>query len=280
MTNFFDFYWIYDLPNWQLGVGVISFYLTLSVVGLFLTRDWIYRTLWTSFETNEATNGIISAYGVLYGLLLGLVTVAAWENFDDCDEIVSKESAAVVSLYRDVSALKPPLKEEMQNVLKEYLVDVIDVSWPAQRDGIIKSDGAHILSKLHAVLGDYEPKGLADQSLYEESLTAFNRLSEARRLRVESVSVGIPAVFWVIIVMGAVLHLPLIYLLHTPKLSSHLFVTVIYSTFMGSIIFLLAAVDNPFRGDVSISSDSFKHVLNHLEELDPAETFHKSLKRH
>lgn len=279
MPQLFDVYWIYDLPNWILGLGMITLYLGIAVAGLFLTRDWIYKTLWTSYETNEATNGIISAYGVLYGLLLGLVTVAAWENFDDCDEIVSKESAAVVSLYRDISALRPPLKSEMQNVLKDYLLDVIEVSWPAQRDGIIKTEGAHILSKIHALMAQYEPKGMADQSLYEESLTAFNRLSEARRLRVESVSVGIPAVFWAIIVMGAVLHLPLIYLLHTPRFSAHLFVTVIYSTFMGSIIFLLAAVDNPFRGEVSISSDSFKHVLDHLSELDPTEIMHKPVKR-
>ncbi len=280
MTNFFDIYWIYDLPNGLLGFGVILIYVVIAILGLFLTRDWIYRTLWTSVETNEATNGIISAYGVLYGLLLGLVTVAAWENFDDCDEIVSKESASVASLYRDVSALKPPLKGEMQQILKEYLEDVIEVAWPAQRDGVIKTSGTHILSRLHAALGRYEPKGLADQALYEESLTAFNRLSEARRLRVESVSVGIPAVFWVIIVMGAVLHLPLIYLLHTPKFSTHLFVTVIYSTFMGSIIFLLVTVDNPFRGEVSISSDSFLHVLNNLAEYDPVDLKREAVKSH
>jgi Protein of unknown function (DUF4239) len=264
-----DIYWIYDIPTWQLGAGVISLYLSLSLAGLLLFRNALYRRFDVSAESNEMTNGIFSGVGVLYGLLVGLVAVAAWQNFDSVDEIVSKEAALTAALYRDVSTLKPPSKSLMQNHIRDYLEEVIHVAWPLHREGLTDLDGARILSELHAELASYKPAQGGDEDLFREALTAFNKVSEARRLRLGEVATGIPAVFWVIILTGGVLTLPLIYLFHTPHMGTHVLITTIYGLFMGSMLFLLVAVDNPLRGEISISADAYQAVLDNLNGLDP-----------
>lgn len=264
-----DLYWIYDIPTPQLGIGIIAIYVTVSLAGLALLRGWFYRTFDITAEMNEMTNGIFSGVGVLYGLLVGLVAVAAWQNYDSVDEIVSREAAMTAALYRDVSALKSPQRERMQQHIQNYLTGVIDIAWPLHRKGQTDTEGARVLSTLHAELADYKPLPGADDDLFREALSAFNRLAEARRLRLGEVNTGIPAVFWIVIVTGALLTLPLIYLFHTTGLSTHVIVTLIYGLFMGSMIFLLIAVDNPLRGDVSISSEAYQAVLKNLANLDP-----------
>lgn len=269
-----DIYWIYDLPTWLLATGIITTYLTVAMVGLLLCRAAIYRRFAPSFESNEMTNGIFSGIGMLYGLLVGLVAVAAWGNYDSVDDLVSKEASLVNALYRDVSALREPTRQTLRETLKTYLMDVIHEEWPAHQDGIKLTDGATILSLFHQSLAQYQPVNAGDQSLYQEALAAFNRLSEARRLRIGSVTNGIPAVFWVVIIVGGILTLPLIYLFYTPNLITHALVTSLYGTFMGFMIFLLAAIDNPLRGEVSISSDPYQSVLDGLATLDPPDPGH------
>jgi hypothetical protein len=264
-----EIYWIYDIPTWQLAIGIISVYLVIALAGLFLLRGWIYRTFDVSAETNEMTNGIFSGVGVLYGLLVGLVAVAGWENFNDVDDLVAKEAAAAGALYRDISTLRQPGKARMQEHIRHYLDDVIHVAWPLHQKGIADTEGTRTLSKLHAEMTHYKPTAGADDDLFQEALTAFNRLSEARRMRLGEVGTGIPAIFWVVILGGAILTLPLLYLFHTNRLRTHVAATATYALFMGSMLFLLVAVDNPLRGEVSIPPDAFKELLDNLGSLDP-----------
>ncbi|HAZ42017.1 MAG TPA: hypothetical protein DCY52_07070 [Methylococcaceae bacterium] len=264
-----NIYWIYDLPTWQLGLGITGIYIALSLLGLFAFRSWIYRTFDVHAEMNEMTGAVFSGVGVLYGLLLGLVAVATWENFDAVDEIVSKEAASVASLYRDISALRPPAKTMMQNHLRHYLEVVINEEWPDQKKGLVHVGGGQVLTDLHLELARYKTIAGTDESLYRETLTAFNRLAEARRVRLAEVSTGIPGVFWMVIIGGSLLNMPLMYLFHTTRRSTHITVTLIYGTFTGLMIFLTASVDNPLRGEVSVSSDAYESVLNNLFSLDP-----------
>ena len=264
-----DIYWIYDIPTWQLAIGIISLYVFTALAGLLILRGWIYRTFDVSAETNEMTNGIFSGVGVLYGLLIGLVAVAGWENFNDVDDLVAKEAASAGALYRDISTLRQPAKSEMQGHIRHYLDEVINVAWPLHQKGVCDAEGTKTLSKLHSVMTHYKPIAGADEDLFREALAAFNRLSEARRMRLGEVGTGIPAVFWIVIVGGSILTLPLIYLFHTNRLRTHVAATATYALFMGSMLFLLVAVDNPLRGEVSIPPDSFQQILDNLDSLDP-----------
>lgn len=263
-------YWIYDEPTWVLGLVTTLAFLLPAVLGLMLGRKWIYRTFRLSDETNESVNGYFAGAGVLYGLLLGLVAVATWQNYDSANSTASKEASSIAALYRDVSGFPEPERGQLQNYLKQYLNYVIDVAWPAHRHGEVPHGGTLLLSRFQVVLTGFQPSNANQQVILAEALTAFNKLVDARRMRMDSVETGLPGVFWVVILAGAILSIVLTYTFHLPTLRGHLLLTGIYSLFLGFMIFLVVALDNPFRGELSVTPGSYVHVLNGLAELDAA----------
>ncbi|QJD30099.1 bestrophin-like domain [Methylococcus geothermalis] len=61
----------------------------------------------------------------------------------------------------------------------------------------------------------------------------------------------------------------LTYMFHLPSLKTHLLLTGIFSLFLGFVIFLIAALDNPFRGEMGVSPEVYASVLKGLNDLDP-----------
>ena len=265
-----SFYWIYDLPTWEFGLETILAFTLISIGGLALTRTRIYNKFRISEATNEAINGYFAGIGVIYGLLVGLVAVAAWDNYQSVDAIASKESAAIAALYRDISTLEQPAKGQLQRHLRDYLNFVIEVAWPAHKKGERPREGGRMLSRFHAVLASYHPRNVEQQTLQAEALTAFNKLIEARRARLAAIDTGIPAVFWLAILGGTFATIFVAYFFHFSSRRLHLLMTGTFGGFVGCVVFLVAAVDNPFRGDVSVSSEAYVQLASTLNDLDPA----------
>lgn len=261
-------YWIYDIPTWILGILIISSIVLFSCLGLVFSRTYFYNRYRISADTNDAVSMFVSSMGMLYGLLLGLVAVATWENYTSIDSIAAKEATSLSQLYRDVNTLKNPIKAELQQNIKDYLVDVIEVAWPAQKQGKSTSGGTIILTRFLDTLATYKTSRVEEQIFLAEIFTAYNRVIENRRLRMQSIDTGIPAIFWTVILVGAGLTLITTFLIHLPSLRTHLFITILFSALLGFMIFLLAAVDNPLRGEVSVSADAYISILEGFKDFD------------
>jgi Protein of unknown function (DUF4239) len=262
-------YKIYDLPTWMFGVLTVVFFAMVACGGLMLTRAWIRTHLRLASDTNDSVNAYFAGVGVFYGLLLGLVAVATWQNYDAASSLISKEAARVGALYRDVSSYPDPIKSELQRQLQNYVADVIDNDWPAQQHGRALTGGTHILSEFQNRLMSFEPAPGGQTILHAETFRAFNNLIEARRLRLDAVTAGLPAVLWGVVLIGAVLSVFITYFFHIGDQKLHLILTGTLGIFIGLMVFLTAAVDNPFRGQVSVSSDSYRLVLEGLMDLKP-----------
>jgi hypothetical protein len=271
-------YWIYDISTELLCVVVVSLFVFLSCFGLLCTRDFFYNRFNISADSNDVINGYISGMGMLYGLLLGLVAVATWENYDNVDSIVGKESTSISQLYRYVSTLQNPTKIELQDNLKEYLIYVIDVAWPAHKHGEVPSGGTIIMTQFLKTLSTYKANSVEEQVYLGEIFTAYNSLIENRRMRMLAVDSGIPEIFWVVIIIGGGLNIIATYLMYLPSLKTHLFITVLFSSLLGLILFLLIAVDHPLRGETSISSEAYSNLLHNLKDLDPKKFTDTSLR--
>ena len=51
-------------------------------------------------------------FGVIYGLLLGLLAVATYQNLSDVEKTVGNEASSLAALYRDVSAYPEPARSD------------------------------------------------------------------------------------------------------------------------------------------------------------------------
>ena len=74
-------YWIYDYPSWVIGFLFCATLVALTWIGILLTRVTVHSWLHREKRANEMVGLALSSYFVLFGLLLGLVAVATYQNF-------------------------------------------------------------------------------------------------------------------------------------------------------------------------------------------------------
>ena len=125
-----SFYWVYDIPNWLFGGLTIAATVAISLIGLYVTREWVRRVHGDRHSHNEVVGFYLSAVCVFYGITLGLIAVATWQAYTDVETRVGAEAAAVGALYRDVSSFPDPNRTQLQADLRQYTRQVIDVAWP------------------------------------------------------------------------------------------------------------------------------------------------------
>lgn len=263
-----DMYWIYDIPSLELGLGIKAVFLFISLTALVATRGIIAKHFHKSYEADQAVSAIFGAVGMLYGLLLGLVAVAAWQNFDKLEDLVDEEASAIIQLYRCVNVLKDPSHKAIQEGIKIYTKEIIEVAWPAHWHGKTNPKGVDLVTKLHQMLADYEFKAKNQPTAYAEAVDAFSEMVKARRMRVNGIDIAIPKELWFVIIGGALLTIPITFFFHMPSLRTHLLMTGFYVIFLAGMITLIAVLDNPMRGELRVSTEPYQKALDTMTEID------------
>ena len=258
------FFWIYDIPTWALAVLFAVTFVGVTWLGVVLTRPHVRRWVEPQADWNDVMGYVLSCHGVLYGILLGLIAVGTYQNFSDVEETVGKEASALAALDRDVSSYPEPIRDELRALLHEYCRFVIEDAWPAQRRGIIPEGGTERVSAFQRKLMTFEPATKRQEILHEVTLSQFNSFVVIRRERLHHVTTGLPVALWYVVAVGAVLGIVLTWLFSIDRLGLHLAVAGVLSLLTGLVIFLIAAMDHPYRGEVSVSPEAFEIVQRRL----------------
>jgi len=261
------FFWIYDHPTWAMALLFSAAFAAFGIAGLSVFRRTSYQWFHRSESTNELVGFAMSSFALLYGLLLGLLAVAAYGSYTATGDGVTKEAASLSALYRDVSGLPEPKRSELQAILRTYTREVIDVSWPLQQEGIVPTGAGKIMTGFAGQLQAFRPGNLGEQALFAESLTQLNTLLQLRSSRLANVNSGIPDILWAVVLIGALVNIVLLWMIKTER-HVHIIITGTLSAFMGLVIFLIAAMDYPFRGDVSIDAAPFEQVYTMVMETE------------
>jgi len=258
------FYWIYSVPSLVLVVLFSVTFVGFAWLGIILTRKRVRGWVAPEEDWNEIMGLVLSSYGVFYGIVLGLIAVGTYQNFEEVDQAVEREAATLGTLYRDVSGYPEPIRDDLQAMLRGYCRYIIEESWPAQQRGVITEGSTARVTAFQKELLAFEPETPGQEILHAETVREFNAFIEARRQRLYGVEKGLPVELWYVVVIGAVLSIVLTWLFALERLGIHLIVSGILAMFIGVTVFLIAAMDHPFRGTLSISPEAFEIVLKTL----------------
>jgi hypothetical protein len=259
-----NFYWVYDLPNWLFFLITITFFIVFALLGAFVFSSKLEKMLGLTKEHNNIVSTFLGLSGVFYGITLGLIAVGTFENFNSVEAKVNNESSSIAGLYRDVTMLEKPDKQTMLQTLKQYTSFVVNEAWPSQRKGIVPKGGTKLIDVFQSQLAAYNPETYKDKIIYAEVFDQFNVLIENRRLRLNAVNSSLPATIWHILFFGAFINIVFTWLLVIKNKKLDILVNSLSGALMGSLIFLIAAMDNPFRGQFSVGADSFQLLLDTL----------------
>ncbi len=91
------------------------------------------------------------------------------------------------------------------------------------------------------------------------------RLWDARQERLLAAETTIPAVVWIVTLVGGGLTIAFGSFLGVPSLGMHLVMSAVLSISGALVLILIIALSNPFRGDFRVSTLPFDRVLSQIQ---------------
>jgi hypothetical protein len=258
-------YWLYSVPTWLSGTLTVVAFVAFGLAGLYLTRGWVRRLDNTE---HHAYNHIVGFYmagvTVLYAVCAGLLAIGAWATYSDVQGKVDHEATALGALYRDIGAYPEPARTILEQDLRTYTRQVIDVGWPMQRRGIVPNNASAVLNDFQQHFMSYEPQDERQKILAAEAYRDFNDLTESRRARLNSVTSEMPGPLWALVIAGAGICIAVTWFLHPESFTMHFWMTILFSGLLALVIFLIAVLDNPYRGKTSVSPEPLERVYEQV----------------
>jgi hypothetical protein len=255
---------LFNLPLVVVAIAILILLCVFALSGLAIFSRHILPRLKLGPEESVFTSAMMQAVMVFYGLAVALIAVGVWQTHTDAAQTISGEATALGVLYRDVSGYPEPIRSQLQQYLREYLDYVIHKAWPLQRRGRVPSGGVEKVNDFEAKLVAFEPTTEGQKLLHGETLRAYSQMIEARRLRLDAVVTGLPGVLWFVIVIGALVSISSTFFFQVEDARLQRIQVVLLAVFIGLLIFIIFALDRPFRGDLGLQPDPYQLIYDHL----------------
>ena len=121
-------------------------------------------------QHNDVAGFIYAALGVIYAVLLALVVIAVWEEFQAANETVEREANAVAEIFWLGNRLPEPEGSHLQELAHSYAEEVVHKEYPLMEQGEpplkVQGQGTPagwtLIDDIRANLQEIEPHTKAD----------------------------------------------------------------------------------------------------------------------
>ena len=98
----------------------------------------------------------------------------------------------------------------------------------------------------------------------EKRFGPSNQMIEARRLRLDAVVSGLPRRVVVVIMVGAIVSLSSTFFFKSKMRDCSRIQVILLAIFIGLLIFMIFALDRPFRGELGVRPDPYQLIYDQL----------------
>jgi len=237
--------------------------MALAVGGLILVQRLVPIAL--RREHNDVAGFIYAVLGVTYAVLLALMVVAVWEEWERAGDTADEEASALAEIFWIADRLLESDGRQIQEVARSYGRVVVDEEWALMEHEKSSPRAWDLLDELRASLQDFDPSTSGQQVLYEQSLDRMHDLANARRDRLLEAENGLPAILWVVLIIGGVIVVGFTYLFGLQSTAIHLLMVGALALIIALVLFTVAALNFPFKGDITVDPDAMEHVLGRFQ---------------
>ncbi|MBV9374290.1 MAG: DUF4239 domain-containing protein [Alphaproteobacteria bacterium] len=254
---------VYEYPLWRIGLLLVI----LTAFGAVSVELVAHRFVSVEFRRrhNDAAAAIFSIIGVTFAVLLAFVAMLAWDGFNKAKAAAYTEAAAVLDVYAASIGLAGTGSPALRDDIISYVASVVRVEWPAQAEGRDVDAGTEYLEKMNRTVTGFKPSGVADGNLHALLLQSLSQLRNARQQRLLAAETTVPAVVWIVTLLGGGLTIAFGSFLGVPSLGMHLAMSAALAISGALVLTLIVALSNPFRGDFRVSTLPFDRVLTQIE---------------
>lgn len=252
---------LFDYPAIPMSIAAGLVLAVVVAAGIVFEDRFLRKRLHRDARVNDVVQTILTVFSALYGILLGLLAVGAYENMNSVEGTLTKEASTISVLFWNFRELPEPVRTNLQDGLQAYTREIVDHSLDQQAGGVKPAGEQPLIRTLFDTLNSFDPKTPREVSLQSEARRQLNDLQSARRERLSSSGTGIPAVLWWIVGLGAAITMLLVCVLDFPQ-GPHILFGCLLAFFVGAMIYVIAEMDNPFSGAYRVGTQTFEELLD------------------
>jgi hypothetical protein len=217
-------------------------------------------------QHNDVAGFIYAVLGVSYAVLLGLMLIAVWEQWNAAQDVASDEANELAGIFYFAHALPQPEGRHIQELARSYAQVVVEEEWPLMAQGRSSPEAWATLDELRSTILGLDPPTGAQQVRYGQVLEQLHNLGDARRERLLAANEGLAPILWVVLIGGGVITIAFTYLFGLDNTVVHTLMVAALAMILSLSLFTVTALDYPFKGDVRIHPSAFEQVLERFHE--------------
>ena len=246
------------------GLLIVAAAMLIAIGGLVLVQHLFSNE--RRRQHNDVAGFIYAVLGVSYAVLLGLMLIAVWEQWEAADATTTEEANEVAEIFW--LAHRPPQPEghHIQQLARSYAQVVVEDEWPLMEQGRASQKAWDTLDRMRGTIEGVDPTTGAQLARYTEVLEQLHGLGDARRERLLDAGEGLPPILWVVLILGGVITVGFTYLFGLENTLVHTLMVAALAMIISLTLFTVAALDYPFKGDIRIHPAAVEQVLESFHE--------------
>lgn len=218
-------------------------------------------------ENHEVTGYIFNAFSIMFSVLISFVVYLNWSEYNEAQKNVYLEINTQSNLFHIASGFPDSLKREIQVSVLDYCKAVCYDEWDEMTFGKRSEKVRNAYDKLWDVFLKMDVNKISNKSLFDESFSELNKLSNSRRSRYLYIENTIPGFVWFIILVSGFLSISFTYFFGMKKKVPHFLLVIAYTSIITMTLYLIFLLDHPFMSNYMITAEPFKNIIAHMEQI-------------
>jgi hypothetical protein len=247
---------LFALP-WPVTILLITFVVT---VVLWRGRKLYHKRLKPESirRSHDVSAAVYAILGVLYGIVLGLITIQSQERWLDLRDIREREASVIVSIGQISKTLSEATSQSISKATARYAQAVANTEWDDDRTSSPEASKAFrdVMNSVFNMESTADRDLLASQTILQLS----SDLMEIRVQRLNLIQEHVGTLLWVILVFGGFVMTSFLLFFAPEDNSTHMAMISIVACVVTSVLFLIFAYEHATDGPLQISGEAYMHA--------------------
>ena len=249
--------WLESFPTVVIGCLIVGGFVASTLIPGYLVATFTSEQIRTAH--NDRAGFILAVIGVVYAVLLAFVAIGVWERFQEAETRTYDEAGSLATVYRDAESFSQGVK--LQALLRHHAEDVVVNEWPQMRRGDKPPIFDVVLERVDRQVRDLPVTSPRLANIQAQMLSAMETALMDRQTRLTIDFMGINEIMWLVLIAGAYVTVGFTYFFGFDRTLMQQLMIGGLSLMIGLVLFLVMALDFPFRGGIAVGPDAFRSLL-------------------
>jgi Protein of unknown function (DUF4239) len=245
-----------------IAVGVL---VVIAMAGALLFHRVVPHAVLA--EHNEIAGFVFAVVGVVYAVLLAFIAIGVWDNFGAAEQRTYEEASRLTVVYRKVDLF--PEVHMLRGEIASYVRLIIDREWDEMYRGRRDLQAEALAEKIAFQVRHLRVSNAAQQNVHAAMTQSMDDALVDRDYRTSLSSIGINGFLWSILLAGAGATIAFAYLFAYSNRWAMIAIVGMLAFMLGLVLYLVAGVDYPFRGQIRVGPEAFLNALHHFQRIGP-----------